>query len=546
MPQTTTPGTSPLRTSRTSTIVRQNTEPLPGSAMNIESNVGCLTEPVTGRHWDRPEIQRQIRKRMRAYMSAGIEPADRVLLHFGNRLEFFAELLAIWRLGACAIPLDARLTSFEVEKLATMAQARFSVFDDGTDPATLAAVAGSIMRNTLETADFSGEALGSKLPDVPPRPDDDALILFTSGSTGSPKGVVHTHRSLLARWMSHKAALGLESYRRTLCVLPTHFGHGLITNSLFPWLLGCDLFIAPPFRADLIMHLGSLIDEHQISFVSTVPSIWNLALKSASPPEQGSLKLVHIGSAPLSANVWMQVQEWTGTTDVLNAYGTTETASTMAGTTGGKVVPESGLVGEPWGATIKVLKAGGDDDPLSAGAECAAGGTGVVWVRTPALMKGYLERQDLTDAVVRQGWFNTGDIGLIDDRGRLFLKGRERDEINKGGLKVFPSDVDEVVEQYPATRDVCTFAYEDDFYGENVGLAVVLDDRSDRSVIGLYDWMRARLAEHKHPARWYLVDEIPRSSRGKVNRDSIRRACMSATPLNLRKLLSRQEWSDEK
>jgi acyl-CoA synthetase (AMP-forming)/AMP-acid ligase II len=507
--------------------------------MNIGSTVGSLTEPVSGRHWDRPQIRRQILARIDAHQSAGVAPGDRVLILFGNRLELFAELLAIWRLGACAIPIDPRLTPFEVEKLAAVAQARFSVCDDATDPAALAAVAGTSMRNTLESDDVATKGFEAKLADALPRLDDDAVILFTSGSTGSPKGVVHTHRSLLARWMSHKQSCGLERYRRSLCVLPTHFGHGLISNSLFPWLSGCDLFIAPPFKADLIMQLGALLDEHRITYVSSVPSMWNLALKAAAPPEKGSLKLVHIGSAPLSANTWQQVQEWTGTNAVLNAYGTTETASTMAGTTGGKVVPESGLVGEAWSATIKILKAGGDADPISAGIECEPGETGMIWVHTPALMKGYLDRQDLTDAVVRQGWFMTGDLGLLDDRGRLFLRGRERDEINKGGIKVFPADVDEVVEQYPSTRDVCTFAYEDHFYGENVGMAVVLDDQSDRAVVGLHDWIRARLAAHKHPARWYLVDEIARTSRGKINRESVMRACLSGTPLNLREVLSR-------
>ena len=83
--------------------------------------------------------------------------------------------------------------------------------------------------------------------------DDDALILFTSGTTGQPKGVVHTHRSLRARWMSLRQSLGIESFRRTLCLLPTHFGHGLICNSLFPWLFGQDLYVLPPFRADLLL-----------------------------------------------------------------------------------------------------------------------------------------------------------------------------------------------------------------------------------------------------------------------------------------------------
>jgi len=508
--------------------------------MNIESNVGSLTEPVTGRHWDRREIQRQIVKRIHAYLCAGIEPGDRVLIHFGNRLEFFAELLALWRLGACAIPVDARLTSFELEKLAGAAQARLNVIDDATGQATLEVVAGTLIRHTLEHDDFSGSASELKLQGTHPRLDDDALILFTSGSTGKPKGVVHTYRSLVARWTTLQQCLGLERYRRALCVLPTHFGHGLICNCLFPWLSGCDLFIAPPFRTDLIMHLGSLIDEHRISFMSSVPSVWSLALKTASPPEKGSLLRVHVGSAPLSENTWTQVQQWAGTPEVFNAYGITETGSWVAGTTGDKVVPESGLIGEAWGATIKILKPGDPDDPLATGPECESGKTGMVWLHTPALMKGYFQRQDLTDAAVHQGWYGAGDIGLIDDRGRLFLKGRERDEINKGGLKVFPADIDEVVEQYSFTRDVCTFGYEDDFYGENVGIAIVLEDKSEPIFLGLYDWIRTHLAEHKHPQQWFLLDEIPRTSRGKLNRDSVRRACLSTPPLNLRELLSRR------
>jgi acyl-CoA synthetase (AMP-forming)/AMP-acid ligase II len=330
-----------------------------------------------------------------------------------------------------------------------------------------------------------------------------------------------------------------------LCVVPTQFALCLIENSIYPWLSGGDLYIAPPFRPDLIMQLGSLIDEHEINYMPSVPSIWNLALRSASPPRKGTLQRVHFGGAPLSANTWRQVQEWTGTTAVFSGYGTTETASPVAGAISGEVVPESGLVGEAWSASIKILKTDGDADPLAPGVECKPGEPGMIWAHTPALMKGYFRRPDLTDAVVRQGWFKTGDIGLLDDRGRLFLKGRERDEINKGGVKVYPSDVDEVVEQYPATQDVCTFAYEDDFYGENIGIAVVLDDRSDRSVVGLHDWMRGRLAEYKHPARWYLLDAIPRTGRGKVNRDTIRRACLSATPLDIREVLSRHGGRDE-
>jgi acyl-CoA synthetase (AMP-forming)/AMP-acid ligase II len=501
--------------------------------MHFEQNIGCLTEPVSGRHWNRAETQKQVLRRVHALLSAGVGPGDRVLILFGNRLEFFAELLAAWRLGACAIPVDARLTPFEVEKLASAAQAKVSVFDDTPDPARLGAVSGTRVLDTRENPECGDDVPWSTLP----RLDDDALILFTSGSTGQPKGVVHTHRSLLARWQSLRENIGLDRYRRTLCVLPTHFGHGLICNCLFPWLNGCDLFITPPFQTELVMRLGVLIDEHGISFMSSVPSVWNLALKTAAPPGKGSLERIHIGSAPLSRDLWTRVQEWGGCEEVFNTYGITETGSWVAGTTGGPVVPESGLIGEPWGAVVRILSEG---EPGAPGKDCQAGETGMVWLQTPALMKGYFQRQDLTDAAVHQGWFKTGDIGLLDDRGRLYLKGRERDEINKGGMKIFPADIDEIVEQFAAVSDVCSFGFDDEFYGENVGLAVVMNDSGQATLLGLYDWIKKHLAEHKHPARWYLLDEIPRTSRGKINRDSVRAACERLSPVNLRQLLTQR------
>ena len=507
--------------------------------MNYSSFTGNLIEPVTGRRWSQEETCQQVDARVAAFLQMGFEPGDRVLIHFGNRLEFFAELLAIWSLGGCAIPVDARLTAFEVEKLVTTARARFNVIDDQTSAETIGAVPEQTVRNTVQVR-LASEWKPSHGGGFP-RLDDDALILFTSGSTGTPKGVVHTHRSLLARWVSLRQALGLESYRRTLCVLPTHFGHGLICNCLFPWLNGCDLYIAPPFQTGLIMQLGQLIDEHQITFMSSVPSVWNLALKMAAPPQSGTLKRLHVGSAPLSEHSWQQIIDWSDTREVFNAYGITETGSWVAGTTGGPVVPESGLVGEPWGSVIEIREAtdSDTDDTLVAGPRCKSGETGMVWLHTPALMKGYFERPDLTSAAISGGWFMTGDIGLLDDRGRLYLKGRERDEINKGGMKVFPADIDEVVEQFGGTQDVCTFAFADAFYGENVGLAVVLNDRSDAAISGLHAWISTRLAEHKHPAKWYLLDEIPRTSRGKINRETVCASCEAHEPVDLRGILAR-------
>jgi acyl-CoA synthetase (AMP-forming)/AMP-acid ligase II len=186
-------------------------------------------------------------------------------------------------------------------------------------------------------------------------------------------------------------------------LLSTYFGHGLICNCLFPWLSGNDLFIVPPFKPEVIIQLGPLLDESKITFMSSVPSNWNLALKTAKPPQSHTLKHVFCGSAPLSASLWKDIQEWTGTKEVLNSYGITETGSRVAGTTLSDFIPGNGLIGEPWGAVIRIMKSANTDNPPGMAQECAPGKSGYIWINTPVLKKGYLGRDDLTIQVVSKG-----------------------------------------------------------------------------------------------------------------------------------------------
>jgi oxalate---CoA ligase len=507
--------------------------------MLLDFKIGSLVEPVSGRQWDRPGVLRQVAARIRRFQSEGMSVGDRVFIHYGNRLEFFADLLSIWHLGACVVPVDARLTEFEIEKLARLATPRFSFVDDKTDASilTLMSSLGAKVINALDTT----TDIEKMIPPGHVGLDNDALILFTSGSTGSPKGVVHTHRSLRARWSALRENLGLEPYGRTLCLLPTHFGHGLICNCLFPWLSGQDLFITPPFDPNLMMRLGTLVDEHKITCMSSVPSLWGLVLKVAQPPRQRTLRRVHCGSAPLSAHLWKEIQSWAATGEVFNTYGITETGSWVAGTTIGDFVPEDGLIGKPWGAAIRILKTSDRESLGLFDGECKPGEAGYVWIKAPALMKGYFERADLTEQAVCEGWFIPGDIGLFDERGIFYLKGREREEINKGGTKIYPADIDAVIERFDRARDVVTFGIDDPLYGQEVAIAVTLEDNSHGTIRSLYQWTKRHLAKHKIPARWYLVDSIPRTSRGKINRNEVRDQCLRLSPLDLRKILQVSE-----
>ncbi len=510
--------------------------------MFVDISVGHLTELLTGQTLNRREIAFRVAERVRQYQDEGLARGDRVLVGYGNNLEFFIDLLAVWHLGACLVPIDGRLTAFEVENLARAVRPRFTLVDQKTDNSTIVAttLAGAKIINPAAW-NLGNHAQSVAVPfSSRARLDDEALILFTSGSTGTPKGVVHTHRSLLARWIALRQSLGVQSYHRTLCLLPTHFGHGLICNSLFPWLSGMDLFIAPAFNTDFLMQLGRLIDEHKITFFSSVPSMWGLTLKASKPPRSQSLRRIHCGSAPLSAHLWKQIQEWAGTKEVFNAYGITETGSWVAGTTVGEFVPEDGLIGVPWGAVIQILKSRDPCAVFDLDSSCKTEEAGYVWINTAALMQGYYGQQELTDEVVSGGWFLTGDVGLIDERGWLYLKGREREEINKGGTKIYPQDIDTVVERFENTREVSTFGIPDPLYGQNVAMAVVLKNDDGVSIRELHGWMKRHLAEFKMPIRWYILDALPRNSRGKISRRAVEERCAQRAPLDLRKILRAQ------
>ena len=146
----------------------------------------------------------------------------------------------------------------------------------------------------------------------------------------------------------------------------------------------------------------------------------------------------------------------------------------------------------------------------------------------------------MTDEVISGGWFFTGDIGLVDQRGWLYLKGREREEINKGGAKIYPADIDAVVERFDRTREVCAFAVADPLYGQSAAMAVVLENGEGATIRELDGWMKRHLAEYKMPSRWYSVESLPRNSRGKVSRKDVAEFCAQREPLDLQSILKQK------
>jgi acyl-CoA synthetase (AMP-forming)/AMP-acid ligase II/thioesterase domain-containing protein len=459
--------------------------------------------------WDPAVLAAQVERRAVALSQIGIGRGSVVATLHGGSIHFFADLFAAWTVGATVACLDSNLTEGELQRLIVFTKAAALCIDHETT------APNDLRIPVLKLADAP---LSTGSTAVAVDPGDPALVLFTSGTTGSPKGVVLSFGALSTRVQLNIAAIGKCALARTLVTLPTHFGHGLIGNALTSLMAGCDIVLYPR-GASLSPRLGSIVDTHRITFMTSVPSLWRIATRF-NPPVGDSLIRVHVGSAPLSAQLWSAIAEWSRA-EVVNCYGMTETANWIGGASSRTEGIVEGLVGKPWGGAVAIRDDRGSIRKV---------GDGEIVVQSPTMMSGYLGRPDLTAAVVRDGWLYTGDRGTVDEIGRVRLTGRIKDEINRGGLKIRPAEIDMLLETHPAVSEACVFAIPDPISGECVGAAIRLENGVSVDVDSLRSWCRERLRREAIPEHWFIVEDIPRNARGKVNRDAVYRSLAKSIP----------------
>lgn len=438
--------------------------------------------------------------------AADVRPDARVALCHGDGPAFLIDLFAIWRVGACAVCLAPSLTAGERDVVAAAVRPALWI-----GPPSGGGVAA------LPPADPNASGPPSALAGDRAGLDSPAVIMMTSGTTSRPKGVVHTHRSLQARLALNIAHAGAADLHPALTLLPMHFGHGLIGNCLTPLAAGATLAMLPNPDLAALGRIGALVDEHGIGFMSSVPALWRVILRMSPPPARGTLRRVHVGSAPLSAELWSAIGGWCGTRRIVNMYGITETANWIGGHDGSDGVLEDGLVGRLWGGTARLR---GEDGAL------AERGRGEVMLATPSLMQGYLDEPALTAAALPGGWFATGDVGEIDAAGRLRIVGRLKHEINCGGIKVPAEEIDLLLERHPGVAEACAFPLADAVAGEVVAAAIVARDGAALDASAVKAWCDGRIRREAVPARLFVLGALPRTDRGKLNRDRVRAACI--------------------
>lgn len=451
----------------------------------------------------------------------GIGRNDRVAIVLPNGPEMACAFLAI-SAGATAAPLNPNYRAKEFEFYLNDLQAQAIVVLDGHDsPARVAAKANRvpIIEVTPKGAGpcglFSlyGQANRKACNSGFAQPTDVALILHTSGTTARPKIVPLLQRNIVASARSVGATLQLTPHDRGLNVMPLFHIHGLIAGLMAPLMAGGSVVCTTGFQTAPFFEWLQLFSP---TWYTAVPTIHQAVLQSAGAYpvaiQQSSLRLIRSSSAALPPSVMAKLENLF-CAPVIEAYGMTEAAHQMASNPLPPRTRKPGSVGIPAGPEMAILD--------EAGRRMAAGAIGEIAIRGTNVMPGYEKNAGANAISFTHGWFRTGDQGFYDEEGYFFITGRIKELINRGGEKISPREVDEVLIEHPAVAQAVTFAVPHVNLGENVAAAVVLASGQSATENDLREFACQRLAEFKVPYRILLVAELPKGPTGKVQRNGL-------------------------
>jgi acyl-CoA synthetase (AMP-forming)/AMP-acid ligase II len=448
--------------------------------------------------------------------SLGLHAGDVVALEAANSVEFVAGLLGAARAGLVVAPFDPALASVERTARLERLGARIVLSDAATDATngdcptwTLAFTPG---RADLEVT-MSGEPRAAPRPGAPLLAPDDRVIMFTAGTTGQPKMVPWTYESMTAVISDICSCYELTPADNTVAVMPFFHGHGLIAGLLAP-LAGGGCVLLPArgrFSAHSFWDDVGTANATWITAVPTILEILNARAGTDRPADlEAHLRFVRTCSAPLSPATARAFEALVGA-PVLDAYGMTETTHHVAG----QPVPANGpdkpdSVGPPSGVKVRIVGTDGHDAP--------AGVPGEIWLNGPMVTRCYLADAAETAASFTEGWFHTGDLGTLDADGSLFVTGRIKTLINRGGEKIAPEHVEEILDQYPGVAESAVLGQPDPTLGERVVALLVPASGQKLDPNEVVAYSKDRLARYEIPQDLRVVDAIPHTAKGAIDR----------------------------
>lgn len=460
----------------------------------------------------------------------GLKRGDTVALVSDNSVEFVLGLLAGVSLGARVAPLNPALTSTELKVRLAQLSAHCvlvsrhlanKVFLDDRVHETLLIIEIDASGSSCEVrlVDQQGRTQAPSTiaqPNMSIDSDDVALLMFTGGTTGAPKLVPLTHRNILASIESISSGYDLGSTDATLIVMPLFHGHGLIAALLSTLASGGSAFL--PSTGAFSAHLF-WPDMVRVSatWYTAVPTIHRILVNRASEEYPRSspvrLRFIRSCSAPLDDELAASTAA-AFHAPMISAYGMTETSHQVSS----NPLPVNGVdrfssVGLATGVEIRIVDENRND--------VVSGSLGEIWIRGATVTNGYLNNPEANSASFVDGWFRSGDLGSKDADGYIFVKGRIKEMINRGGEKISPSDIDAALLSNPKVLEAASFGEADAMYGENVQAAVILRPGMQATENELRDYSRTWLSTFEVPARIYIVADFPRTAKGSTDRHAL-------------------------
>ena len=438
----------------------------------------------------------------------GLGPGDRVLWSTGSSTAAVAVNVAALRAGLVVVPVNAAYTERELAHVIGDVRPALAVVDDLDRARVVSQAAGGRLAVAMSDlsvvdepaapgngGDGAGEPAAVALDQS--GPEDVALIAYTSGTTGAPKGAVLTHGNLLANSASIAMTWRWSPDDRLVHALPIFHGHGLCVALYTSLFTGSSVVLLPRFDVDAVLDAS---ERHQATMFFGVPTMYHRLAASSRVAELARLRLAVSGSAPLSAELHGAIAD-SARTVVLERYGMTETLMTLSNPYEAERRP--GTVGFPF-----------------PGVEARVEEDGALWVQGPTVFSGYWERPAATAESFDGSWFHTGDLGVVED-GYVRLLGRSTEVIISGGYNVYPAEVEAVLAGHPSVAEVAVTGVPSEEWGETVCAWVVGDGASPPDADALLTYAATRLAPYKRPRQVRFVDSLPRNSMGKVRRSEL-------------------------
>ena len=444
----------------------------------------------------------------------GLTTSDRVAIVLPNGPEMASAFLCVASYMSAA-PLNPNYKQSEYEFYLSDLKPSLVIVAQGSENPVRQAAEGlaiPVVEARVEDGMAAGEfsLFDTSAPAVPAQVDDEALVLHTSGTTSRPKVVPLLQKNILASARNIAASLELSAADHCLNIMPLFHIHGLIAVLVSSLGKGASVCCSSGFNALKFMELAA---AENISWYSGVPTMHQaLLLRSKRAPEQAralNLRLIRSSSASLPPAVFDELVAVFGC-PVIEAYGMTEAAHQMTSNPLGDGRQKAGFVGIATSPEVCILDAEGAVQPQ--------GHEGEVCIKGENVTPGYENNPEANASSFTNGWFRTGDQGYFDADGYLKITGRLKEIINRGGEKISPLEVDNILMDHPSVQQVVTFAVADKLLGEEVGAAVVLADGASLSEAELKAYADQHLAKFKVPRHICFVDEIPKGATGKLQR----------------------------